>query len=177
MPQIPTVTNGLTVRAGTEIGGDLTYESGTEALIPPGAVAGEVNRQVPEVTTEEEQERDQRAEAAAATNRWWRNNLGNLLALLVVGLLLVWFAPRFVQNGAAALQAKPLPAQADRLRHRFFRHCRRTATRCPDRNARAGHAWRADGLTIGWTVAAVGWSTPSAAVAYTQDPVSHLAGR
>jgi cytoskeletal protein CcmA (bactofilin family) len=110
MPQIPTVNNGLTVRAGTEIGGDLTYVSGTEALIPPGAVTGEVNRQVPQITTEEEQERTQQAEAAAATSSWWRNNLGNLLALLVVGLLLVWFAPRFVQNGAAALQAKPLPS-------------------------------------------------------------------
>ena len=110
MPQIPTVQNGLIVRAGTEIGGDLTYVSGTEAPIPPGAVSGEVTRQVPEVTTEEEKERDRQAEAAAATNRFWRNNLGNLLALLVVGLLLVWLAPRFMQNGAAALQAKPLPS-------------------------------------------------------------------
>ena len=108
MPQVPTVNNGLTVRAGTEIGGDLTYESGSEALIPPGAVAGEVSRQVPAVTVEEEQERE--TEAAATSRNWWWNNLGNLLALLVVGLLLVWLAPRFVQNGAAALQAKPLPS-------------------------------------------------------------------
>lgn len=108
MPPVPTVPGGLTVGREAEIGGDLNYTSGTEALIPPGAVGGEVNRTVPEVKPQEEKEKVQPARGAG-TAGWFLKNLRNFLGLLVFGLLLVWLAPKIVQNSAAALQAKPLP--------------------------------------------------------------------
>jgi cytoskeletal protein CcmA (bactofilin family) len=108
MPPVPTVPGGLTVGRDAQIGGDLNYESGAEALIPPGAVGGEVNRTVPEVKPAEERERAQPS-TAARTASWFLKNLRNFLGLLVFGLLLIWLAPKIVQNSAAALQTKPLP--------------------------------------------------------------------
>ena len=108
MPPVPAVPGGLTVGRSAEIGGDLNYTSGTEAIIPPGAVGGVVNRTVPEVRPAEEPERVQPARGAG-TASWFLKNLRNFLGLLVFGLLLIWLAPKIVQNSAAALQAKPLP--------------------------------------------------------------------
>lgn len=115
MPQVPTVPRGLTVRTGAEIGGDLNYTSLQQASIPPGAVAGDTSHQVPEVPEVPEERAEvkpeiKRDDGFTRVSRWFFSNLRGFLALLVVGLLMVWFFPRFINNGVAALRAKPWPS-------------------------------------------------------------------
>lgn len=104
MPVVPTIPAGLTIKPGSSIGGNLTYTSPQEALIPPGAVSGNVVHQFPVVETGKENT------AAEQTSNWLFINLRNIVSLLIVGLLMVWLVPKFVQNGANAVKAKPLPS-------------------------------------------------------------------
>src|SRR5215212_2111303 len=68
--EIPTVEPGLTLTDSARIGGDLSYESGTEARVAPGAqIEGEVIRQERPVAEEEEEP----ARSAAAD--WVLGNL------------------------------------------------------------------------------------------------------
>jgi cytoskeletal protein CcmA (bactofilin family) len=120
MPQVPSVPGGLTVRPGAEIGGDLDYTSLQQASIPPGAVAGETSHQVPELPESKPEEAPEekpaekveikRDDGFTRVSRWFFSNLQGFLALMVVGLLMVWLLPRFVNNSVAALQAKPWPS-------------------------------------------------------------------
>jgi cytoskeletal protein CcmA (bactofilin family) len=112
LPQVPSVPGGLTIRAGAEIGGDLNYTSIQEARIPAGSVAGDTSHQVPEVPSERPEIKVEvkRDDGASRAFRWFMSNTRGFLALLVVGLLMVWLVPGFVNNGAAALRNKPWPS-------------------------------------------------------------------
>lgn len=112
MPQVPSAPGGLTVQAGAQIGGDLNYTSVELALIPAGVVAGDTSYQaleVPQARAEVKVE-PKREDGFKSVSRWFFSNLRGFLALLVVGLLMVWIFPRFINNGVAALQAKPWPS-------------------------------------------------------------------
>jgi hypothetical protein len=65
---------------------------------------GEVVHEIPAVVTEKEETTTEK------TSRWFFDNLRNLITLLIVGLLMVWLVPKLVQNGAKAVNAKPLPS-------------------------------------------------------------------
>jgi hypothetical protein len=115
VPQVPVAPGGLTVRDGAQIGGDLNYSSVEEASIPAGVVAGETSHQVPEVPEEPEKPpviaiEPEREDGFARVARWFFSNLQEFLALLVVGLLMVWLFPRFINNGVETLRAKPWPS-------------------------------------------------------------------
>lgn len=104
MPPTPAVTAGLTVTDQAGIGGDLTYRSRTPVEIQTEAVGGEVIYQREERTQTEAQD------SVIGTLSWFLDQLRNFVALLLVGLLLVWLAPRFIRRAAGALQARPLPS-------------------------------------------------------------------
>jgi cytoskeletal protein CcmA (bactofilin family) len=105
MPSVPNVPAGLTIGAGAEIGGDIEYTAPEEATIPAGAAQGSVRH------TQEIVEPD-RPEATPARKgvRWFLRNLRRLVALVVVGLLLVWLAPSWIRRPAGELEARPWPS-------------------------------------------------------------------
>jgi cytoskeletal protein CcmA (bactofilin family) len=96
---IPTVASGLTLADGARIGGDLRYESPDEAEIASGAaVAGEVAYQ-PAPSDEEPTASDRILDA-----------LRRFAALLLVGGLLLLFAPGWTAGLAATVRERPLPS-------------------------------------------------------------------
>jgi cytoskeletal protein CcmA (bactofilin family) len=104
LPQapIPTVEPGLTLTDSALIGGNLTYQSSTEAQIDPGAqIEGDVVREERPVEEEEEATRSPVAEAMV-------DALRSLVSLVLVGLLLVWLAPGWIRRRAYTVLERPL---------------------------------------------------------------------
>jgi hypothetical protein len=98
---IPTVEAGLTLTDSATVGGNLTYESSTEAQIEPQAlIEGEVTRSE-RPADEEEEETYTFADAVF-------DNLRSFVALLLVGLLLIWVAPNWVRRRARTVLDRPL---------------------------------------------------------------------
>src|SRR5215207_1419398 len=92
------VESGLTLTGSAVVGGNLTYESSTEAQIDPGAqIDGEV------FATERPEEEPAYTMADAVLD-----NLRSFVALLLVGLLLVWIAPNWIRRRAGTVLERPL---------------------------------------------------------------------
>jgi cytoskeletal protein CcmA (bactofilin family) len=95
----PAVDSGLTLTDSAVVGGDLTYESSTEARIDPGAqIEGEV---IGEKRPAEEEDTYTFADAVF-------DHLRSFVALLLVGLILIWIAPNWVRRRAGTVLDRPL---------------------------------------------------------------------
>ena len=95
----PTVDSGLTLTDSAVVGGDLTYESSTEARIDPGAqIEGEV---IGEERPAEEEDTYTFADAVF-------DHLRSFVALLLVGLILIWIVPNWVRRRAGTVLDRPL---------------------------------------------------------------------
>lgn len=98
---IPAVEAGLTLTDSATVGGNLTYESSTEARIDSQAqIEGEVTRSE-RPADEEEEETYTFADALF-------DNLRSFVALLLVGLLLIWVAPNWVRRRVGTVLDRPL---------------------------------------------------------------------
>jgi hypothetical protein len=97
--QPPQVRSGLTIVDGTRIGGDLTYTSHDTFSLPADAVAGRVvhSERPADVTS---------AEPTPGSTLF--DLLRRYAALLLVGLLLIWLAPRFSREITSELEHQPL---------------------------------------------------------------------
>ncbi len=96
---IPSVPPGLTVTDGARIGGALRYSSSTEGRIAEGAtVEGGVEF---EETAESREAEPGALERIAERAR-------RFVALLLVGALLLWLAPRWTERLAETVRARPL---------------------------------------------------------------------
>lgn len=102
-PQValPSVQPGLTIANSARIGGKLIYQSSDEATIGTGAqVAGGVAFS-----------RTPAAQASQpSTTLPGLSYLQRLIALLLVGALLLWLAPRWTQRLADTVEQRPLPS-------------------------------------------------------------------
>jgi cytoskeletal protein CcmA (bactofilin family) len=97
---LPTVDPGLTLTDSATVGGDLTYESSTEARIDPQAqIEGEVIGE--ERPAEEEEDAYTFADAVF-------DHLRSFVALLLVGLILIWIAPNWVRRRAGTVLERPV---------------------------------------------------------------------
>ncbi|RPJ26152.1 MAG: hypothetical protein EHM33_12590 [Chloroflexi bacterium] len=110
MPQspvsIPTVKPGLTLDPSARIEGDLEYTQTKELTVPAGVVAGQITRNEPatnQTTTRQET-------TSEKILKWGANILRNIFTLIVIGLLLLWLFPFFVQGLSGKLQAAFLPS-------------------------------------------------------------------
>ncbi len=107
MPAVPSVPGGLTIGENAQIIGDLTYTAIEDISLPAAAVSGAVTRQEPEIEAEEVEAPPTTIEVAA---NWFIRTLRSLLTLLLVGLVLVWLFPGFVQQTTSILRQQPLPS-------------------------------------------------------------------
>jgi cytoskeletal protein CcmA (bactofilin family) len=97
---LPTVDSGLTLTDSATVGGNLTYESSTEAQIDPQAqIEGEVVGE--ERPAEAEEDAYTFADAVF-------DNLRSFIALLLVGLILIWIAPNWIRRRAGTVLNRPL---------------------------------------------------------------------
>lgn len=105
----PMMPPGFRVTEGAEIGGRLTYTSGSEGEIEPGAeIEGGIAYQTPVPSpVEVEAVRVRVVTPQQIFLNWLLDQLRRLVALLLVGLLLVWIAPGPVREAATILQTKP----------------------------------------------------------------------
>jgi hypothetical protein len=100
--QIPTVPPGLTLTDTARVGGDLTYTSSTQAQISPDAqIDGEVNSTIRPAAQQE----PTRTAADVVLDI-----VRSFIALLVVGLLLMWLAPASTRDLSEMVRTRPLPS-------------------------------------------------------------------
>ena len=98
---VPTVQPGLTLTDSAKVGGDLNYESSAEAQISPDAqIGGQVN---PTIRTTQQEEKTTTPVANVVFSI-----LRSFVALLLVGLLLVWLVPRWLRRRAGTVLDRPL---------------------------------------------------------------------
>jgi cytoskeletal protein CcmA (bactofilin family) len=98
---IPKVEPGLTLTDTAQIGGDLRYKSSSRGEIASGAqTGGDVSYQ----QRSAEEARPAQTGAAAVL----LESLRRLAVLLLIGLLLVWLAPRLIRGVADTMRSRPL---------------------------------------------------------------------
>jgi cytoskeletal protein CcmA (bactofilin family) len=102
MPPMPAVPMGLTIDEGASIAGDLTYRSPAPAQIDETAVAGDVS-----FTQQQAQET---ATVTFNFGNWLWNQIQRLLRLLLVGALVLWLAPVFMDEASQKIQQRLWPS-------------------------------------------------------------------
>ena len=106
-PSMPSVPAGLTFSDDAKIEGELEYVSVSPLPIPTSVVAGKVSHTLPPV--EEEVAREIRAESHPAV-AWVLDLLRRMIALIVIGLLVAYFAPGWITKATEKLQERPWPS-------------------------------------------------------------------
>lgn len=109
MPAVPVIAGGLTIGPDTVIEGDMVYKSPEEADVPSWAVSGEVDFEEIEAV-EVDEGREPEPTTGELVWKWFLRNLRRLISLLIVGLLVAWLLPDFIEQATAQLQAKPWPS-------------------------------------------------------------------
>jgi hypothetical protein len=102
---MPAVQTGLTFGAEARVAGSLDYVS-TQAAAGADAVSAHVTHRLP---PQDQQLSRELAQRNSASSRVF-DALRRLVALLLVGLLIAWLAPRWITTPAARLQKAPLPS-------------------------------------------------------------------
>jgi cytoskeletal protein CcmA (bactofilin family) len=98
---IPSVEPGLTLTDTAQVDGDLRYESSSRGDIASGAqIGGDVSY------TERPAEEAEPAQTGAAAVLL--ESLRRFVVLILIGLLLVWLAPRLVRGAADTVRSQPL---------------------------------------------------------------------
>jgi cytoskeletal protein CcmA (bactofilin family) len=105
----PMMPPGFRVTEGAEIGGKLTYTSGSRGEIDSAAeIVGGIAYQTPVPSPAEAREvRVRVVTPQQAALNWFLDQLRRLVALLLVGLILVVVSPGSVREAATILQTKP----------------------------------------------------------------------
>jgi len=104
------INPGLEIGTEAKVNGDLTITSVSEFDIPTGSVAGAVRYEEPSDAADDEAatEAEPEVERGPAV-RWLIQYVKELVSLLLVGLLLLWVAPRVLDRGVGMLSERPLP--------------------------------------------------------------------
>ena len=110
MPQspvpVPTVKPGLTIDPSAKIEGDLEYTQTRELTFPTGVIAGKVTRKEPAVNAPATRQET----TSEKVLKWALNVLRTSITLVLIGLVLLWLFPSFVQGLSAKLQTAFLPS-------------------------------------------------------------------
>ena len=101
--QLPEVPYGLSVTPDARIAGRFAYATRIPITLPEGVVRGEVIHRPPETPVEEETKKT----TEFGSLGWAVEQVQRLLRLLLVGLLVVWLANRWLRRASTALRARP----------------------------------------------------------------------
>lgn len=101
--KLPEIPYGLSITPDARVAGRFTYTSRIPVTMPEGVVRGEITHHVPEVSVEEGVQEP----AEFGSSAWAIDQIQRLLRLLLVGLLAVWLAGRWLYRTTAALWARP----------------------------------------------------------------------
>lgn len=104
MPSLPVVPPGLTFGKEARVAGALAYTS-SKAVAEASRVAPKVTHNLP--PQDEQLSRELQRQTASS---YIFNALRRLIALLLIGLLLAWLAPRWITAPAEKLLSRPLPS-------------------------------------------------------------------
>ncbi len=102
---IPRVMPGLTVSADAVIKGDLEYTQSSDVNIPANVVAGKITRNEHSVDIENTYVAPTPAQMAMV---WIFNLFRTIATIILLGLLLGWLAPKFVNLLSEKIQDTPL---------------------------------------------------------------------
>ncbi len=105
MPPMPAVPPGLTFGKDARVAGSLEYTS-SKAVADAARVSSQVTHNLPPQDQELSRELARRQSASS----YVFDALRRLVALLLIGLLLAWLAPRWVTAPAEKLLSRPLPS-------------------------------------------------------------------
>ena len=105
MPPMPYVPAGLTFGPEAHVAGSLEYTSSQ-------AVAGvdNVSSQVTHTLPPQDQQLSRELAQRQTTSSYLFDAVRRLVALLLVGLLIAWLAPRWITGPADKLRSRPLPS-------------------------------------------------------------------
>jgi len=102
---MPSVPAGLTFGPEAKVNGSLEYTS-QDVVYISSTVAAKVTHKLPPMDQELSREIAQRT----GPTSYVFNQVRRLVALLFVGLLLAWLAPRWITRAAEMVQSRPLPS-------------------------------------------------------------------
>lgn len=104
---VPQVDPGLTIDPDAKISGNLNYTQNKKLAFPEGVIAGKVTRaQQPSNQAKPAVEET----AGAKVVKWSFNTLRSLVTIILLGLLLLWLLPVFMNSLSGNLQNKPWPS-------------------------------------------------------------------
>ncbi len=104
-PPMPYVQPGLTFGPEAHVAGSLDYTSSAAV-----AGANQVSAQVTHTLPPQDQQLSRELAQRQSTSAYVFDAMRRLVALLLVGLLLAWLAPRWITRPAEKLLARPLPS-------------------------------------------------------------------
>ena len=115
-PYMPTmIAPGLRIAEGAQVDGELTYTSPVEVEIPREAVGGVIVYQTPvpeevevEVPEVEVPEVPARAITAGIIVRWFLRAVRTFVTLLIIGVLVLWLAGKWLKEVVQHWKEKPL---------------------------------------------------------------------
>lgn len=110
LPRVPSVPGGLTLGSDGRIGGDLDYTAADRAVVPAGVVAGRVNFTYDPPVDRPDPDISPIAVFGSLLVGWIVNTLRRLMAMLIVGLLVAWLAPRWLIRLSDTVRARTWPS-------------------------------------------------------------------
>jgi len=103
---LPSVTPGFTIAESAKVAGDLEYSSTYNLTFPGGSVGGEVTRVEPEF--------DENTYVPPTPTekivKWVLGLLRTVVTLVLIGLLLGWLAPAFLNTVSGKIEAQTWPS-------------------------------------------------------------------
>jgi cytoskeletal protein CcmA (bactofilin family) len=103
---IPTVAPGLRIAESAKVEGSLDYTQSEDLAIPAGVVAGKVTRSQP-ATNRAAPPQETTSDRIVS---WGVNILRASITLILIGLLLLWLFPSFVQGLSLKVQSATWPS-------------------------------------------------------------------
>jgi hypothetical protein len=107
LPTVPLVRGGLALGAEARIGGDLDYTATERIETPAGVVAGRTTFTYDAPRESAEVDVSPGAVFAGMLVTWIVGTVRRLAALLLVGALVAWLAPRWIRAPAERFKAQP----------------------------------------------------------------------
>ncbi|MCP5099205.1 MAG: polymer-forming cytoskeletal protein [Chloroflexi bacterium] len=102
-PDMPSVPVGLTISDDAQIDGELHYEARETVVIPEGIVGGEVDFEHVVFSSNSD------VQATTPENPVWQH-VRRFVVLALIGALLVWKMPTFINRLSDNLEQEPLPS-------------------------------------------------------------------